>query len=519
MCSIMGYCGRGADLAAFQKGFDRTLSRGPDDSRIVDVGGGILAFHRLAIMGLTAGRECSPLSWTAAMLVCNGELYGFRPMKTAAGGKWLHLPKRQRLRNPAAPVPGVRHGHVRHAGRGVCPASSTTARPASSSPPGTPSASGPCTTATTERAPSSLPASPRTWWASARKIMPFPPGHYYQGRRIPSATGTSPQWNRSATDDLDTVCRNIRDKLIAGVEKRLDAGRPGGLPALRRAGLLPGVRHRRQATEQKPIRHLCHRHGRGRHRPEIRPAGGGIYRQPTTPRSIMTREEVLDALRRGHRSCWAPTTSPPSGPAWACTWCCKAIHEHTDVRVLLTGEISDELFGYKYTDFAPSARGLPGGGRKAGAVSSTCTMCSGRTGASPSTPWRPGCPSAIWTSCDYVMAMDPARKLNTYGKGKYLLRQAFDEGDYLPHDHPLAGEGRLLRRGGPLHGGLPEGVRREPVHATRSLQAGAPQIQTTPAPSPRSPCCTGRSLRSITPARPRWSRTSGCQTGAGRAAM
>ena len=33
---------------------------------------------------------------------------------------------------------------------------------------------------------------------------------------------------------------------------------------------------------------------------------------------------------------------------------CKWIHENTDIRVLLTGEISDELFGYKYTDFAPS---------------------------------------------------------------------------------------------------------------------------------------------------------------------
>ena len=32
---------------------------------------------------------------------------------------------------------------------------------------------------------------------------------------------------------------------------------------------------------------------------------------------------------------------------------CKVIHEKTDIRVLLTGEISDELFGYKYTDFAP----------------------------------------------------------------------------------------------------------------------------------------------------------------------
>lgn len=33
---------------------------------------------------------------------------------------------------------------------------------------------------------------------------------------------------------------------------------------------------------------------------------------------------------------------------------CKGIHEQTNIRVLLTGEISDELFGYKYTDFAPS---------------------------------------------------------------------------------------------------------------------------------------------------------------------
>lgn len=31
----------------------------------------------------------------------------------------------------------------------------------------------------------------------------------------------------------------------------------------------------------------------------------------------------------------------------------------------------------------------------------------------------------------YVMAIDPAKKVNTYNKGKYLLRRAF-EGDWLP---------------------------------------------------------------------------------------
>ena len=53
MCSIMGYCKSSAAYSSFVKGFERTISRGPDDSRIVDTGKGLLGFHRLAIMGLT----------------------------------------------------------------------------------------------------------------------------------------------------------------------------------------------------------------------------------------------------------------------------------------------------------------------------------------------------------------------------------------------------------------------------------------------------------------------------------
>ena len=32
------------------------------------------------------------------------------------------------------------------------------------------------------------------------------------------------------------------------------------------------------------------------------------------------------------------------------------------------------------------------------------------------------------------MAVDPELKLNTYGKGKYLLRHAFEQGGYLPDE-------------------------------------------------------------------------------------
>ncbi len=34
----------------------------------------------------------------------------------------------------------------------------------------------------------------------------------------------------------------------------------------------------------------------------------------------------------------------------------------------------------------------------------------------------------------YVMAVDPELKMNHYGKGKYLLRHAFQEDSYLPQE-------------------------------------------------------------------------------------
>ena len=76
MCSIMGYCGKGVTLQTFRDGFDATVSRGPDESRIIDTGNGILGFHRLAIMGLTA-HGMQPFSLGKNYVICNGELYGF----------------------------------------------------------------------------------------------------------------------------------------------------------------------------------------------------------------------------------------------------------------------------------------------------------------------------------------------------------------------------------------------------------------------------------------------------------
>ena len=69
---------------------------------------------------------------------------------------------------------------------------------------------------------------------------------------------------------------------------------------------------------------------------------------------IINRDIVLDALEKvvAMLGTWDITTIRASVGMYLV---CKYIHEHTDIRVLLTGEISDELFGYKYTDYAPSA--------------------------------------------------------------------------------------------------------------------------------------------------------------------
>lgn len=80
MCSIMGYFSAGADRARFEQGFSATISRGPDDTRILDTGNGLLGFHRLAIMGLSdSGMQ--PFVRNGSMLICNGEIYGFRSLR------------------------------------------------------------------------------------------------------------------------------------------------------------------------------------------------------------------------------------------------------------------------------------------------------------------------------------------------------------------------------------------------------------------------------------------------------
>ena len=110
---------------------------------------------------------------------------------------------------------------------------------------------------------------------------------------------------------------------------------------------------------------------------------------------------------------------------------CKWIHENTDIRVILTGEISDELFGYKYTDFAPDAEAFQEEAKKRIRELHTYDVLRADRCISVNS-LEARVPFGDLAFVDYVMAIDPAMKMNTYGIGKYLLRHAFEEDGLIP---------------------------------------------------------------------------------------
>ena len=82
MCCVMGYTGHDLSAEKFKEYLLRTVDRGPDDQRVVEGPYGLMGFGRLAIMGLTP-EGMQPFALDGSYVVCNGEIYGFEPMKQA----------------------------------------------------------------------------------------------------------------------------------------------------------------------------------------------------------------------------------------------------------------------------------------------------------------------------------------------------------------------------------------------------------------------------------------------------
>ena len=426
MCSIMGYCDGGAVLEKFKKGFDETISRGPDDSRIIDTGKGLLGFHRLAIMGLTE-EGMQPFELDGSFVVCNGEIYGFARLREMLAKKGytfksdsdceILLPLYKEFGTAMFKMLDAEFALIIYDGKAK---KYIAARD--------PIGIRPLYYGRDEKGAFVFASEAKNLVGLCDKIMPFPPGHYFEDGEFISYCDIAAV-DEVCFDDIETVCKKIHDKLVCGVEKRLVADAKvgfllsGGLDS----SLVCAIAARQSKT---PIKTFAI--GMSEDAIDLKYAKQvADYIGSEHTEVIITKEDVLCALEQVVHllGTYDITTIRASmGMYLLCKW----IHENTDIRVLLTGEISDELFGYKYTDFAPSAEEFQKESEKrVRELHMYDVLRADRCISVNSLEAR--VPFGDLDFVKYVMSVDPEKKMNKYGKGKYLLRHAF-EGDYLPHD-------------------------------------------------------------------------------------
>ncbi len=433
MCSIMGYCGETADLEKFKKGFDRTISRGPDDARIIDTGKGLLGFHRLSIMGLSPS-GMQPFELDGCYVVCNGELYGFAEQKDELIKKGytfksesdceIILPMYREYGTDMFAMWDAEYACIIYDGNS---GEYIAARD--------PIGIRPLYYGHDDDGVILFASEPKNLIGLADRIMPFPPGHYYKdgefvryAENIPVRFPGRGAKDRYCHDDLETACIKIHDKLVEGVRKRLVSDSKVGF--LLSGGLDSSLVCAIAAREcGHPIRTFAI--GMSEDAIDLKYARQvADYIGADHTEVYMTPEEVISSLETVIEllGTFDITTIRASMGMYLV---CKAIHETTDIRVLLTGEISDELFGYKYTDFAPSAEAFQAESEKRiRELHMYDVLRADRCISVNSLEAR--VPFGDLDFVSYVMRLDPELKLNRYGKGKYLLRHAFEKQDYLP---------------------------------------------------------------------------------------
>ena len=225
MCSIMGLTTKALQQKDFQEFFDRTISRGPDMSRIIETKTGYLCFHRLAIMGLEES-GMQPFTMGDDAVVCNGEIYCFRALKKELSKKYtfksgsdceIILPLYREYGLDMFKKLDAEFAMVIYDGESdkyIAARDPIGIRPLFY---GYLKADGSIAFA----------SEAKNLVGLVEKVFPFPPGYYYDGQDFVKYRSVT-DVKEYSKDDIETVCRKIHDKLELGIRKRLDADAPLG---------------------------------------------------------------------------------------------------------------------------------------------------------------------------------------------------------------------------------------------------------------------------------------------------
>lgn len=421
MCGIL-FC-EGKETEDFQKAYGCMVHRGPDMSRKYETSKGLFGFHRLAIMD-TSEKGMQPFVKDAITLMVNGEIYnelklvdrykdypfvGHSDCETLIP---LYLDKgsdmcvdldaefafvlwdedKQKLLAARDPI-GIRplfYGYQKDSLK----------------------------IAFASEMKSLLPL--------CDKVLPFPPGHIYDNGQFIQYYDVTKTHDSLLNEE--EALRAIREKLTQGVEKRMMSDVP--IAYLLSGGLDSSLVCALAAKQSKgPIKTFAI--GMQKDAIDLKYAAQVARHIGSDHTEVyMSTQEVLDSVKEViyHLETFDITTIRASIGMYLLT---KAIHEKSDVKVLLTGEISDELFGYKYTDFAPDAISFQKESEKRlKELHLYDVLRADRCIAAWSLEAR--VPFGDLDFVKDVMSIDPKLKMNRTGMGKYLLRQAFAKDDLLP---------------------------------------------------------------------------------------
>ncbi|RKM55148.1 asparagine synthase B [Butyrivibrio sp. X503] len=425
MCAILTYEGDDISEQEFQALLQRTSLRGPDMSRYKKVEKGYIGFNRLSIMGLNE-EGMQPFYLNDNAVICNGELYGFRALReylVSLGYSFrsdsdceILLPLYEKLGTKMFDILDAEFACVIYDGEKK---KFIAARD--------PIGIRPLYYGYDKKGNIIFASEPKNMVGVADKIMPFPPGHYYEdGKFICYRDMTKVK--EVKFDEVNVIAKKIHDKLLKGIEKRLSADAPigfllsGGLDSSLVCGAAAKMLGKKIRTFAigMDIDAIDLKYAR-----EVADYIGSEHTEV-----IISKKDVIEAVEPVIEALGTydiTTIRASIGMYLLCKW----IHENTDIKVILTGEISDELFGYKYTDFAPSADEFQKEAQKRiHEIHMYDVLRADRCISVNSLEAR--VPFGDLDFVEYVMSIDPEKKMNTYGIGKYLLRHAFEKDELIP---------------------------------------------------------------------------------------
>lgn len=429
MCGIAAYFGTNESIKSeFKKHFKVLVHRGPDRTKYLEpTPSAWFGFHRLAIMDVSRAGD-QPFQHNHQTVVCNGEIYNYESLRLefsnfnfkSNSDCEVLLPVLKKFK-PAEACNKL-DGEFAFIHYNSNSNEFLVAR----DPMGIrPLFYGQNTEGEWFFASELKVLHPFCDW-----IKPFPPGatfngielnYYHQHYHV--------NQNSMVSGPPEKIYNSIKTKLIDAVEKRLDADQPigfllsGGLDSSLVCAIAAKLLGKPIETfaigmDSNPI-----------DLPYAKKVAQHIRSKHTE--ITMTKEQVIGVLPELIQllETYDITTVRASIGMYLLT---KYIRANTKIRVLLTGEVSDELFGYKYTDFAPNAEEFQNEAQKRiQELYYYDVLRADRCIAGASLEAR--VPFSDKAFVDAVMQIDPQLKMNTYNCGKYLLRKAF-EGNWLPQD-------------------------------------------------------------------------------------